>query len=92
MKTAAAVLLLCVLAMPVLADDGAALFKTKCAMCHGADGKKMPKADLSSAAVQGKSDADLAKFVAENPKHNFAKKGLTDPQINDVVKFLRTLK
>jgi mono/diheme cytochrome c family protein len=74
------------------AEDGAALYKAKCAACHGPDGKKMVKADLSSAAIQGKTDADLTTFVGENPKHNFTKKGLTADQIKAVVTFLRTLK
>jgi mono/diheme cytochrome c family protein len=74
------------------AEDGAALYKSKCAACHGPDGKKMAKADLSSAPIQGKADADLVKFVGENPKHNFTKKGLTEDQIKAVVTFLRTLK
>jgi len=74
------------------AEDGAALFKAKCAACHGPDGKKMAKADLSSAPIQGKTDADLVKFVGENPKHNFTKKGVTDDQLKAIVTFLRTLK
>jgi mono/diheme cytochrome c family protein len=74
------------------AEDGAALFKAKCAACHGPDGKKMAKADLSSAGVQGKTDADLVAFVGENPKHNFTKKGLSADQIKAIVTFLRTLK
>ena len=83
---------LILVAIPAMADDGAATFKAKCAACHGPDGKKMAKADLSSAAVQGKSDADLITFVGTNPKHNFKTKGLSDDQIKGVVAFLRTLK
>jgi mono/diheme cytochrome c family protein len=83
---------LILLAVPAMAEDGAALFKAKCAACHGADGAKMAKADLSSAAIQGKTDADLVTFVATNAKHNFKTKGLSDDQIKSVVTFLRTLK
>jgi len=74
------------------AEDGAALYKAKCAACHGPDGKKMAKADLSSADVQGKADTDLVTFVGENPKHNFTKKGLSAEQIKAVVAFVKTLK
>jgi cytochrome c len=74
------------------AEDGAALYKAKCAACHGPDGKKMAKADLSSAAVQGLADTELVTFVGENAKHNFTKKGLSADQIKAVVTFLRTLK
>ncbi len=73
------------------AEDGAALFKAKCAACHGADGKKNAKADLSGATVQKMADADLVKFIGENPKHNFTKKGLTEEQIKAVVTFLRSI-
>lgn len=90
---AAMLTILCLISAPLFAsEDGAALYKAKCAMCHGPDGKKMAKADLSGAAVQGKSDAELVKFVAENSKHNFKTKGLSDDQIKAVVAFLRTLK
>lgn len=95
-KTTAFVLMLslvCLVSVPLFAaEDGAALFKAKCAACHGPDGKKLAKADLGSAAIQGKTDADLEKFVAENPKHNFKAKGVTDEQLKAVVVFLRTLK
>lgn len=95
-KTTAFVLMLslaCLVSVPLFAaEDGAALFKAKCAACHGPDGKKMAKADLSAAAIQGKTDADLEKFVAENPKHNFKTKGVNDEQIKAIVAFLRTLK
>jgi len=96
-KTTILILLTLVLSMmfatvAMAAEDGAALYKAKCAACHGPDGKKMAKADLTSAAVQGKTEADLAKFVAENPKHNFAKKGVSEEQIKAVVTFIKTLK
>lgn len=95
MKKTAVLLLFAILMLPLAAyagEDGAALFKAKCQMCHGADGAKNAKANLAGADVQGKSDADLQKFVAENPKHNFKSKGLTDDQIKAIVTFLRTLK
>jgi mono/diheme cytochrome c family protein len=83
---------LILLAVPAMAEDGAALFKAKCAACHGPDGTKMAKANLSSAEVQGKADTDLVTFVGTNAKHNFKTKGLTDDQIKAIVTFLRTLK
>ena len=83
---------LILLAVPAMAEDGAALYKAKCAACHGPDGTKLAKANLSSAEVQGKSDADLVTFVGTNAKHNFKTKGLSDDQIKSVVTFLRTLK
>jgi mono/diheme cytochrome c family protein len=92
MKKTALILIACVLLLPLSAYADEALYKAKCAMCHGADGKKLAKADLTSAAVQDKSDDDLTTFVATNPKHNFKSKGLNDDQIKGVVKFVRSLK
>lgn len=82
------------------AQNGPALFKQKCAPCHGADGKgdtSMGKAlkvrDLSSDDVQNQSDAELTE-ITENGKNKMpAYKGkLTDAQIKDLVAFVRTLK
>ena len=83
-----------------LADSGADTFKAKCAMCHGADGKgdtgmgkTLKIRDLGSADVQSQSDADLSKIITDGkgkmPKYDGK---LTKDQIDDVVKFIRTLK
>ncbi|HXY24689.1 MAG TPA: cytochrome c [Candidatus Acidoferrum sp.] len=83
-----------------LAQGGADLFKSKCAMCHGPDGKgqtAMGKTlnlrDLGSAEVQGQSDADLTNVIT-NGKNKMPKYDgkLTKDQIGDLVKFIRTLK
>ena len=83
-----------------LADSGADTFKAKCAMCHGADGKaatsigkSMNIRDLGSADVQSQSDADLTKIITAGKGKMPAYDGkLTKDQIDDVVKFIRTLK
>ena len=85
-------LLVVMIAPAMFAADGAALYKAKCAACHGPDGAKNAKANLSSAEVQGKTDADLVTFVGTNAKHNFKTKGLSDDDIKAIVTFLRTLK
>ena len=95
MKKIAALLIITIIvaAVPAMAaEDGAALFKAKCAACHGPDGAKMAKANLGSAAIQAKTDADLITFIGTNPKHNFLKKNVTDEQIKALVAHLRTLK
>ena len=82
------------------AADGAEVFKTKCASCHGADGKgettmgkNLKLKDLGSAEVQGKSDADLTSVVADGKKPMPAYKGkLSDEEISSVVKYIRSLK
>ncbi len=78
------------------ADSGADLYKAKCAMCHGADGtSKMANVPaLGGADAQGKSDADLKTIIEKGkaPKMPAYAGKLTDPQIDEVVKFIRTLK
>jgi len=83
-----------------MADGGADTFKAKCAMCHGADGKgdtamgkTLKVRDLGSADVQGQSDADLTNIIT-NGKNKMPKYDgkLTKDQINDLVKYIRTLK
>ena len=95
---AAAVLLF--IGLPAHAQDGAALFKTKCAACHGADGKgdnSMGKAlklrDLGSDDVQKQTDAELTDIITNGKGKMTAYKGkLTDDQIKSLVAFTRTLK
>ena len=92
MKRMAIAIACLALTTPIFAADGKALFTAKCQLCHGADGKKMaPKADLTSARVQEKSDADLATWIGTQTVHNFKKKGLTDDDIAAIVKYVRTL-
>ena len=82
------------------ADDVAATFKAKCAMCHGATGagdtgmgKSMGIKDLGSAAVQGKSDADLTTIITKGQGKMPAYGGkLSDADITGLVKYIRTLK
>jgi len=83
-----------------VADTGADLFKAKCAMCHGpngagdtAMGKNLKLRDMGSADVQKQSDADLNGIITNGkgkmPKYDGK---LTKDQINDLVKFIQTLK
>ncbi|MGC2196585.1 MAG: c-type cytochrome [Terriglobales bacterium] len=82
------------------AADAAADFKAKCATCHGAEGKgdtamgkTMKVKDLSSAEVQKQSDADLTTIIEKGKKPMPAYEGkLTKDQINDLVKYVRSLK
>lgn len=84
------------------AEDGAALFKAKCAACHGQDGsgnttigRKSGLRDLGSADVQTQTDAELTAIIAEGkgkPAHAYKKKGVTDAQIQALVAHIRSLK
>jgi len=81
------------------AEDGAAIFKAKCAVCHGPDGAGKPAAKIPSLVsddVKKLSDADLTDFVAnggpsKKATHAFATKGLTPEQIKAVVEAVRGL-
>ena len=79
------------------ADDGSALYKTKCAACHGADlaGKPAAKApSLISDESKKESDADLTDMIANGGKekkamHAFANKGVTPDQVKMIVSYIR---
>jgi len=90
--TTIALLTLALILVPLTAsaDNASALFDAKCKMCHGADGKKLAKADLSSAATQGKDDATLVKFLTTDTKHKT--KVADEASAKALVTFLRTLK
>lgn len=91
MKKLAVVVIFSLILTPALFAD-AATYKAKCQMCHGADGKKQAKADLTSDSIKKKADADLVKFLGTDAKHNFTKKGLSDDQLKSVVTFIKAMK
>lgn len=82
------------------APDGGALYKAKCASCHGADGggmtpmgKAMKLRDLRSPEVKKLTDAELTKVTADGKGKMPAYKGkLTDAEIGALVTYMRTLK
>lgn len=71
------------------AEDGAALYKAKCAMCHGPDAAGKPA--MKAPAVKGKTAADVSKAM-ENPKHTSVKKSLNEAQLKAIGDYLSTLK
>jgi cytochrome c6 len=90
-----------VLALPMKAQTGGeALYKAKCAACHGADGKgettvgKANKVrDLGSADVQAQSDDAIAGIIASGKaKMPAYGKSLKPDQIKDLVAYIRSLK
>ena len=90
MKKTALLLAILMLAAPLALADGAATYKAKCQMCHGPDGAKLAKANLGGAGVQGKSDADLLKFLTTDAKHK--PRSVDEATAKELVKFIRTLK
>ncbi len=84
------------------------LWKSKCASCHGQDGKgatekgkKMKVADLSSADFQKKTDDEIKKAIQEGVKSEKDgvkkemdpyKDEIKDDQLTGVIAFIRELK
>jgi mono/diheme cytochrome c family protein len=75
-------------------DDGATVYQTKCAVCHGADATGKPAAKIPSLVsdeVKKTSDDDLTKAVTEKPKHPATIKSLAPDQVKMVVQYVRSL-
>jgi mono/diheme cytochrome c family protein len=89
-----------VLAGPVAwATDGAAVYKDKCAPCHGETGKsdtgpgkalKLPPL-CGDAKVAAMSEADLAARVKNVAKHPPTTKGLPEADLNAVAAYVKEL-
>ncbi|HVP54699.1 MAG TPA: cytochrome c [Candidatus Eisenbacteria bacterium] len=80
------------------AGDAAALFKSKCAMCHGPDGtastpmaKNLGIKSYQSPEVQKQSDADLKNTIVNGKGKMPSYKSLTQEQVQGLVKYIRTL-
>jgi mono/diheme cytochrome c family protein len=103
MKTTKVVMLVMTLAVALFilipslswaADDGATLYKTKCAACHVADAAGKPAAKIPSLIgeeAKKASDADLEKAIMEKPKHAGVAKAITPDQVKAVVSYIRDL-
>jgi len=82
------------------AETGAEIYKTRCSACHGANGagdtmlgKNMKLRSLASPEVQQESDEDLIRITSKgrNKMPSYERK-LSKEQIEDVVKYIRSLK
>lgn len=76
------------------AQDGAAIYKTKCAMCHGADAAGKPAAkipSLISVDAKKQSDADLTKAITDTAKHPAGVKSLPADDVKGIVAYVRSL-
>jgi cytochrome c6 len=87
------------IARPAMADDIGAVYKSKCQVCHGPDGKgsaagqKLGVKDIHSPDVEKESDADLIALTkAGKGKMPAYDKKIPDDQIAALVKFMRGLK
>jgi cytochrome c6 len=98
---AAGLLVVVMLASNLAAGEGSAagatVFKSKCVTCHGADGggtavgKSLKVADLRSAEVQNRSDAELTQVISDGKDNMPGFKGtITDDEIRAVLAHVRT--
>jgi cytochrome c553 len=92
--TIAATLFILIPNLSWAADDGASLYKTKCATCHGADATGKPAAKIPSLVsddVKKVSDDGFAKAIAETARHPGPVKNLAPDQVTMVVTYIRSL-
>jgi mono/diheme cytochrome c family protein len=79
------------------ADDGAALYKTKCSVCHGASGEGKPA--MKSPALKGTALTvdQIVQHITKGEAtskapHNKGISGLSDDQAKSIAEFIKTLK
>lgn len=102
MKTLLSMLILLgvmMISRPAMADDAEALYKSKCQVCHGADGKgsaagqKLGAKDFHSPEAQKQTDTELIEITKQGKgKMPGYDKKLTDDQIKALIKYIRSLK
>ena len=80
--------------MAFAAEDGAAIFKAKCAMCHGAAGEGKSGPALKGTALTAAQIADVLEKGAPGKKapHGKAMAGVTADQATAVAAYVKTLK
>jgi mono/diheme cytochrome c family protein len=81
------------------AEDGAALFKTKCVACHTATGAGKPAlkgTNLLTPEAKKATDEEMTAAISAGGKakkaaHAFGQKGVTPEQVKALVAHVRTL-
>ncbi len=76
------------------AEDGAAIYKSKCAACHGADGAgKIGPAVKGTSLTEAQISDELQKGAAgKKAPHTKGISGLTADQANAVAAYVKSLK
>lgn len=83
-------------------DNGASLYQTKCAQCHGKSGEGKPSIkapNLVSNQAKRMSDEKIRDFITtrangemeRNPSHTFSKKRLTENEIARIIADIRRM-
>jgi mono/diheme cytochrome c family protein len=83
-----------VVTQPVLAQDGAATYKAKCAACHGSEGQGKVAPALKGSSLSADQIADLLVKGddGKKPPHKKAMSGLSADDAKAVAAFVKTLK
>lgn len=104
MKTLRIAIIACCFAATAWADDVPAIWKAKCASCHGEDGKAQTKTgkkekidDMTTAAWQTNwTDEKMKKMILEGSKDNTKMKAfkgkLSDADVDGLIKHIRAFK
>jgi cytochrome c553 len=94
-------LVLLVFAISGDAAAGEAVFRSRCKMCHGADGAGNPAMAkvlsveipaMDSESVQKQTDTELKEAIAKGKGKMAAIRGLSDQDLANVIAFVRSLK
>ena len=80
------------LSLSARAQDASGLYKSKCAMCHGADGSKLTADNLQTADVQKLSDTELAEVITNGKGKMPPFRSLKPEEVKGLVAYVRTLK
>lgn len=96
---ATVIVLSALIVSPAFASDGPAVYKSKCAMCHGADGegdtpagKALKAKSLKEADAMKASDTDLIAIIKNGKGKMPAYSGkLADDDIKSTVAYIRLL-
>jgi mono/diheme cytochrome c family protein len=80
--------------MALAAEDGAAIYKAKCAMCHGpnGEGKMGPSLKGESMSAADIADALLKGAPGKKAPHGKPMAGITADQAAAVAAYVKTLK
>jgi mono/diheme cytochrome c family protein len=78
------------------AEDGAALYKSKCAVCHGASGEGKPA--MKAPALRGRpltanqiTERILKGIATSKAPHNKGMSGISNAQAGAISEFVKTL-
>jgi mono/diheme cytochrome c family protein len=95
MKRFLALIFVATMAMPLFAADGAAIFKAKCAGCHGADGSKaiaaMGVKPINTPEVKKMSDAQVVTVITKG-QGKMKPQPLSEAEATAVAGYVKSLK